>query len=542
MTGEPRGTFSVRDSPATVGLAGLNVLAFALLTTAPGLREVLGLSDGWAGLSERPWAPVTVMFTSENLLHMVLVVGMLLLFGREVERALTPGSLVAIYVVSGLAGSLVMVAATGPSGFDGTALGASAAAMGVVGALAVLPAQARRFRVGPLIGVVLLVNIVGPLLDDTLHWISTFGHLAGLAAGAACAYPNRRRADRRSHAEERDVLRAALESAVRAPSGHNTQPWSFRLGVDQVELYADRTRALPVVDPDDRALIISCGAALAFLLVGLRATGFAGDLVRSPDPDQPDLLAQVGRGHPRTPTERDLQMFAAIDRRHTDRAPFQGRAVPEDVLAAMTADADRFGITLHVALDDAAKQRVGALVADGDRAQMADPRFRDELAAWVRSNYTRRGDGMPGYAFGVPGLPSLVGPLIMRGVDMGDRQARKDSQLAATAPALLLLTSTGDTPSDWLAAGQAVASLLLTATSAGLAASFLNQPIETTALRGPLAELFDAAGARPQLLLRLGYPDTAARPTPRRPVDSVLTHSDALPDGAAGDSNGDAGG
>jgi len=49
-----------------------------------------------------------------------------------------------------------------------------------------------------------------------------------------------------------EKLRFLLNYAVLALSGHNTQPWLFRLNGDEVELYADRTRGLAVVDPEDR--------------------------------------------------------------------------------------------------------------------------------------------------------------------------------------------------------------------------------------------------------------------------------------------------
>jgi nitroreductase len=323
--------------------------------------------------------------------------------------------------------------------------------------------------------------------------------------------------------DSQQILRAALEHAVQAPSGHNTQPWRFRMVDDHLELYADRTRSLPVVDPDDRALIISCGAAAAFLRVALRHLGHAGDVVALPDPTHADLLAVIGAGNLRTPDERDHQRFQAIGRRHTHRSAFESSAVPPEVLTALRADADRFGATLRVILDQATKDDVAALVAEGDRTQMSDPRFRRELASWVRSNYSRRGDGIPGYAIGIPGLPSLVGPWLMRSIDLGEKQSAKDAELTATAPALLLLTTPNDSKAHWLAAGQALGTLLLTATAAGLAASFLNQPIETSDLRGSLAERLDTTDARPQLLLRLGYPSTPDRPTPRRPVTEVLT-------------------
>lgn len=43
-----------------------------------------------------------------------------------------------------------------------------------------------------------------------------------------------------------------LKYAVLAPSSHNTQPWIFRVSNERVALFADRTRALPANDPDDR--------------------------------------------------------------------------------------------------------------------------------------------------------------------------------------------------------------------------------------------------------------------------------------------------
>ena len=60
--------------------------------------------------------------------------------------------------------------------------------------------------------------------------------------------------------------------AILAPSTHNTQPWRFRIHGNVVELYADFTRALPVIDPEDRELIMSCGAALLHLRFGLRSS------------------------------------------------------------------------------------------------------------------------------------------------------------------------------------------------------------------------------------------------------------------------------
>src|SRR5215211_5237733 len=91
--------------------------------------------------------------------------------------------------------------------------------------------------------------------------------------------------------EER--VRFLLGYAILARSGHNTQPWLFRIRDQAVEVLADRTRALPVVDPDDRALVIGCGAALATLRIAARQLGFRADVDVLPDPRDEDLVARV---------------------------------------------------------------------------------------------------------------------------------------------------------------------------------------------------------------------------------------------------------
>jgi nitroreductase len=332
------------------------------------------------------------------------------------------------------------------------------------------------------------------------------------------AHPRRDALRPAAGAEE--VWECALRYAVRAPSGHNTQPWRFAISHDLLHLYADRSRRLPVVDPDDRALVISCGAALAHLTVALRHFGYAGDPTPFPDAADRDLLATVGLGQAHRPEPDDHELFEAIGTRHTHRAAFESRPIPHRILAQLQRDSEGTGAAVHVFTGDEPQAALAKLVAEGDRTQFSAAGFRRELAAWVRPNRTRRPDGMPGYAFGISDLPSLLGPTMIATFDAGARQAKKDEQLAMTAPALIVLSTAGDTPSDWLAAGQAVAVLVLRATAHGLAASFLNQPIEVPALRARLCGLLGSS-ASPQLLLRVGY-GANDRPTPRRSVADVL--------------------
>ena len=315
-------------------------------------------------------------------------------------------------------------------------------------------------------------------------------------------------------------LRALVALAALAPSGHNTQPWRFRIAGDTIELCADRTRALPVVDPHDRALVISCGAALGTLRAAIRADGHIAEIARLPDRRDPDLLARVRLGASHLPTRVDLARRDAIARRHTSRRAFETREVPATVLSTLQQLARSEGASLRQVTAFDEKHRVADLVAEGDRRQASDPAFRRELATWIHRNHSRARDGMPGSAFGLGNLTSVAFPWIIRTVDWGRRQAARDRRLALRSPVLLVLSTSRDTPHAWLRAGEALALLLLDATAAGLVASFLNQPIEVPRLRSSLARALSVSGA-PQLLLRLGYAARTA-PTPRRALDEMI--------------------
>jgi nitroreductase len=315
-------------------------------------------------------------------------------------------------------------------------------------------------------------------------------------------------------------LEAAVQYAVRAPSSHNSQPWLFRIAGDTLELRADRSRALPVVDPNDRELIISCGAALFHVGVVLRHYGSMPRIERLPDATDPDLLARVHLGEPREHTAEDEALFHAIPARRTFRNRFADRCLPEGLGSMLEVAARAEGAWLQVFRTKEARHAVADLVGEADRLLMSDKRVRRELALWLRPNRGKRRDGMPGYALGLGAVKAAVGPMVVRMFDAGRGQAARDRRLVADAPMLALLGTARDTPYHWLVAGEAVAHVLLRAQVSDIAASFLNQPIEVPDLRTRLQTLAGRDGY-PQLLLRLGY-GHALRATPRRPVAEVV--------------------
>jgi len=309
------------------------------------------------------------------------------------------------------------------------------------------------------------------------------------------------------------ALKAMIQAATLAPSSHNTQPWLFRLKESSVELLADRTRALPVNDPDDRELTLSCGCALYNLRVAAAAAGWQTTVEPFPDPADADLLARV-RFQPTAATPTEAELHEAMAARRTYRERFADTPVDPIVSQSLVDAAQTEGATLSLLDTEDRRAAAAALVVEGDALQWANQSWRRELAAWMHPR--RRGDGLV-----LPALAIPVAQLVVRSFDMGHGVAAKDRQLADESPLLAVLSTSGDTPGDWLAAGQALQHVLLEGVYRGLQASYLNQPIQVAALRPKLQQLTGRPGDA-QLLLRLGSPTKALPAAPRRPVSDVI--------------------
>ncbi|WP_101068313.1 Acg family FMN-binding oxidoreductase [Roseovarius salinarum] len=310
-------------------------------------------------------------------------------------------------------------------------------------------------------------------------------------------------------AEIRDLVNAAHM----APSSHNTQPWVFEVEGRRVRLLADRTRALPANDPDDRELTISCGAALLNLRAAAAAQGHGAQVALLPDADDPDLLAEVEIG-PGTPETALAPLAPAIAARRTWRKPFDGTPVPADRVAQLQRAAQEEGAWLAPLEDPQLRESAAELVSEGDAAQWADPRWRRELAAWMHPR--RDGEGLS-----LPWLAVPVAQLVVRSFDMGGGVAAHDAKLAEGSPLLAVLGTGADGTADWLRAGQALERVLLAGAADGVQASYLNQPVQVAHLR-PKLQALAAQPGQPQILLRMGFPEDEVPAAPRRPLDAVL--------------------
>jgi hypothetical protein len=320
-----------------------------------------------------------------------------------------------------------------------------------------------------------------------------------------------------------------VAAATRAPSIHNTQPWRFVAGPDRLEVYLDTERALPVLDPTGRQQIISCGSAVEFAAVALVAAGSAVEVDLLPDGDE-DHLATLRVTGARAPSDEDRQLAAAIDRRHTIRAAFEPRAVPEELLDRLQREAGTHGTWFKPITRSEEEVATVFLISRAEEIEQSDPAYVAELRSWMRTD--------PGAVDGVPveAVPSDDPRLrpsnwLIRDFVVGDRSEHSAFLSGGDPdapppdverPTVVLMGTESDDRYAWLLAGRALGRVLLHATAAGVAASPLTQALDWPATRTQLKARLSLIG-HPQMLLRMGFaPDATGAVSGRRPVADVL--------------------
>lgn len=316
-------------------------------------------------------------------------------------------------------------------------------------------------------------------------------------------------------------VEAALAAAVRAPSLHNSQPWRFRATPSVIELWADYSREIPVADPDHRELLLACGAALLNLRLAIRAQGGHTSTSLLPEPGRTSLLATVrpvGRA-PVAPADRALAR--AIPRRHTNRRPFLSTPVAASLVTALRKAA-RTEQAWLATLAPAQLPILRALVGAAHDSQMRNPAFVTELAYWTGREATVT-DGVPARNGGP--LPEPHDEWVLRDFSGGQARRRVDGKDFEPDPLIAVVGSFHDLPMAQLQAGQAMQRVLLTATEAGLSASFLSQVVEVPTARRQLRDLI-GGGLWPQTVLRIGY-GTPVPATPRRELGAVVDVTEA---------------
>jgi hypothetical protein len=241
-----------------------------------------------------------------------------------------------------------------------------------------------------------------------------------------------------------------------------------------------------------------------------------------------------------TPARPD-PLFEAISRRRTDRAAYDGaRPVPADALDALRATVrDEPDLKLFLFSEPAERKKLGQAIVAATEAIIADPRMVADSERWFRLRWPdvqRLRDRVTLDTTGLAPLTLAAAKILPPpSAETNHRywlDATRDVHVPTSALlGLIAVRDLYDRPQA-LRAGLAWQRMHLLATTRGLAAQPINQPVELVdrerelgqpaRAAGMLAELTGDPAWKPTFAFRMGFPTRPAAPSPRRGIDDVL--------------------
>lgn len=310
-------------------------------------------------------------------------------------------------------------------------------------------------------------------------------------------------------------LQFFIKYAVLAPSGHNTQPWLFKHKGQALLLTFNASKSLGYSGSLAAEPYVSLGSCLETLR--LAALGFGYELQIAYE-FKDELIATIELGAKQT---ADKSLLKAITQRVSNRSSFSKKPLPES-LQTMLTHSEFDDVSLLLVSDQQQIEFLAEQTKVSTETIMTDAKFRAELSMWVRNNHTKKYDGMPGFAQGMPTPPSMVARQVVKRIDISKTQAKKDSKRVLESSSINILMAHNTRPTAFLNVGRLYARNCVLAQQQGVASSGVGAAaIDPTAKK----LVKDTLGLKhlPTAMIRLGYASKPARHTPRWPASRVTS-------------------
>jgi hypothetical protein len=340
-----------------------------------------------------------------------------------------------------------------------------------------------------------------------------------------------------------------LSAATRAPSGDNLQPWRFEVdaAAGRVTFFVDPRRDPSPMNAGQRYSRVALGAALENLLRTARLNGWEA---RLEEPPPPALTAVRVLADPAD----SRQVDPVIADRVTNRRPYDGRAVPEDVLEGLKTQAPALGgVTTHWVVGRERLAALADLIGRADATIFGEPSMRRAFLSNIRFDAPGGAEVEEGLSLaslelsgadrlGLKVMPWLPNWLLRYGGGLRAFAARARA-LVTSAAGLCLVTAPDRLPATDLAVGRAMQRAWLALTARGLAAQpMMSLPVLENALDNGTPALIESLGRghvtallaecrnlTPEVgegqlayLLRFGYAPPVSGRTGRLPLAAVV--------------------
>ncbi len=305
--------------------------------------------------------------------------------------------------------------------------------------------------------------------------------------------------------------------AILAPSVHNVQPWRFEIDNSTLRVFLAKERTLEAGDPTGREGWLSIGAAIENLLVAAKYFGLSAAEIRRNAHSVEYAF---------TPGQADLHLeplMQAMVNRASNREPYSSTPVARETLDEIAGNQDE-GVQVVASSDRKLIELIANLTGRAIAIALGNPSFRDELSSLVRSSWTKKSTGMPGFGLAVSGARSLIENKLIRSGATADAQGKKEHDVLIHSGAVVLVFADGDTQPYWINAGRAYQRAALVATAHSLDTATMAATVEAADFHLDVERYCDTGG-RLLAVMRIGHSGKPARHSPRLAAHEVVTFS-----------------
>lgn len=298
-------------------------------------------------------------------------------------------------------------------------------------------------------------------------------------------------------------IQEVLETAVWAPSGDNSQPWSFTVRGDTVRIHLDPNRDNPILNFKLSGTYIAHGALIENIILAAPISGLTVAVQMLPEVADAYCTAEMKFKEESSPID---PLAAYLQERHTNRKSYKSRRLSPETTTAFAKTAQSITNTKLFFIEAAsAIQAVAGASAIMEQVALETPALRDLFVSDILWTDTENRSGKQGLYIKTMELPlparvllrninnSIVAK-IANGIGFANIARLTNTRLYASAPGIGLITITEESPDAYIAAGRTIERIWLEAASRGLAF----HPVTGILFLGRSLEKGSAEGLRPE--------------------------------------------
>ncbi len=317
------------------------------------------------------------------------------------------------------------------------------------------------------------------------------------------------------------IMKYCIEAGILAANIHNTQPWNFKIIDNTIELRPRWEYHLPYADPSGRNLLITLGCCITNIEVAAAFCGYRTIIKTSNTQIRKTTVKLIFERNFFVKNLHNLCRF--IPHRFSNKYPYDSTSIPlqnQTRLSGLRVGNSK----IFLRQDDIVRKKSATLTQKAVIILGKQITFAKELAQWLRTTDTKADDGMPGFVAGLSNIQTIIGKFVFNNIPGALAiLALKDKKLILSSPMVGVITSSGNTPTEFIDVGRLYQLMAVTAISMNIHSTIMHAVVENLNTNKELAEVFKLReDEKIQLFFRMGYSSIAEYHTPRRHLSFFL--------------------